>query len=131
MVGTTFIATALLALSATVAAADKTFKFQVNTGKGVVYLKADGTSSSSAADAVSCSISGGYLACDGKGGPSFHGDMTPMVLVSGKGSSGWSLNGDAINWNDKKFSIYKGTNKIYAESCPHGHFPDHGTAKAA
>ncbi|KAF2663941.1 hypothetical protein BT63DRAFT_461058 [Microthyrium microscopicum] len=127
MVNFTFAA--VLALSATVLA-DK-FHFQVKPTSGAaVFLKADGSAVSSAAEAATCTIDAGYLSCDGKGGPTFTGDMTEMKLVAGKGSKGWTETGGKIGWNGKNFSIRKGTSKIWAESCPHGHFPDHGTATA-
>ncbi|KAF2422448.1 hypothetical protein EJ08DRAFT_682664 [Tothia fuscella] len=116
------------------------FKFGVTVSGKTLYLKANGMGTANKAEGVSCTIVDKSLSCDGKTAPKFGGDMIQLKLQAGK-SQGWSL-GDTtpgakaapISWvpsagPSKKFSFRSG-DEIWAESCPHGHFPLHGTASA-
>jgi hypothetical protein len=88
--------------------------------------------------AVSCRIASGGLSCDGDlTAPMFSGDMIQLKLRKSSPSRGWTVDESTrdIHWNgqSRKFSFRGGSRdspQIWAESCPHGHFPTHGTAKA-
>jgi hypothetical protein len=125
-------------VSATPLADSKSFKIGVTSGGSTKYLQADGIGTGDLSKAVACTITGGALSCDGGvTAPMYTGDMVQLKLHKSTPSKGWTVDdtNKEIHWNgrSRKFS-FRGLNKespqIWAESCPHGHFPTHGSAKA-
>jgi hypothetical protein len=114
------------------AAQEKSFKVAIVTKSKTQYLAANAGVTSNAAQAVECTLAAGALKCGGKyatSGLSMLNDMAPLTFGSSPQAK-WSVSGDHLVFdsNPKNQFSLRGS-VLNVEHCPHGHFPDHGTAK--